>query len=88
MKSTEIIYLVENQNGYEEQYELEANGIDYKIRLAHYKQENVWMSICRIFIESPKFELQDPTFPMLKLLNATLNDNQERNKNWRTKNRW
>lgn len=41
MKSTEIIYLVENQNGYEEQYELEANGIDYKIRLAHYKQENV-----------------------------------------------
>lgn len=89
MKSTEIIHLMENQNGYEEQYELEANGIDYKIRLAHIINRKTYEFLSAGSLSSHRNSNSriQHTFPMLKLLNATLNDNQERNKNWRTKNR-
>lgn len=90
MKSTEIIYLIKNQNGYEERYELEANGIDYKFRLAHIINRKTYEFLSAAGSLSSHRNSNSRiqhTFPMLKLLNATLNDNQERNKNWRTKNR-
>lgn len=87
MKSTEIIYLIENQNGYEEQYELEANGIDYKIRLAHIINRKTYECLSAGSLSSHRNSNSRIQHTLLKLLNATLNDNQERNKNWRIKNR-
>lgn len=59
-------------------YELEANGIDYKIRLAHIINGKLYEFLSAGSLSSQRnsnFRIQH-TFPTLKLLNATLNDNQ------------